>query len=767
MDALQDIRVLDISTGVAGPIVGMFLADFGATVVKVEEPTGDPGRDLPGFAMWNRGKLGVIVDPSDPVRAAWLESQAAGADILVTNGTEQLARFGLDSDTLLRTNQRLILTEMPRYLAGYTPWAGGHESGELLSAIGGRSARQYSVSGDPVASVYPTPLYVQGLWATLCSVAALVEREDSGWGQRVTVTGVNALQQLCGVGLHDPDAPDANTSTGPGGFNPIYRRLLAGDGKWFGCGALGAKFEPLAMGALGLTDELNGDRLKGQTANLIKPENVAWVRELVAAAALQKTRAEWLEKFDELGIPCGPLQDRDEWLDHPQIRAIGMRAEVDDPERGPVVMPGVPLWLTSTPGEVRGPAPLLGQHDGEVPTWEAQPRMDGEPPVRPGPLHDYTVLNSGWFVAVPYSGSLLAQLGANVVKVEPPKPDGFREGGYFWNRGMTSLIIDLQSPEGLAAFHRITERSDAFIDGLRPGVTDRLGIDYDSLKKINPTIVTASLSGYGEGGPLGDKAGVDMVMQVMSGMMKAEGGDGEPVATTNALIDTTAAAAIALAVTLGLFHRARTGEGQRTWEALAATSCFLQGGEMTRFAGREPARVGGTDFKGPGAYDRIYRTSDGWVRVEAARGVDGEAAVLRAGIGVDDGALAVDPAKAIEEALADVTAERAVEAFNSAGLAAVLVRKGSQVVRDPRLLEAQYLHVRPSDDGRFICVAGPMAKFSRTGLTTRLDPPGFGEHTRKVLESAGFSESEIADLLGTGAVVQGGPVAHIVPTPYR
>ncbi len=521
------------------------------------------------------------------------------------------------------------------------------------------------------------------------------------------------------------------------------------------------------MEAFGLADELNGERLKGQTANLITADNIAWVREIVAEASLKKPRAEWLEIFDSLGVPCGPLNDRDEWLDDPQIRAIGMRVEVDDPERGSVVMPGVPLNLTSTPGQVRGPAPMLGQHDGDVATWEPQPTMEGKPAVRPGPLHGYTILNSGWFVATPFSGSLLAQLGANVVKIEGPTPDGFRAMAYFWNRGMTSLILDLQSPEGVAAFRRLAEHSDAFVDGLRPGVTKRLGIDYDSLSKINPAIVTASLSGYGEGGPLSDRAGLDMVIQAMSGMMKAEGGDSEPVANGLAINDTTSSALMALAITLGLFHRARTGEGQRTWEALAATSCYLQSGEMTRFDGRESSIIGGSDFKGPGPYDRIYRTSDGWIRIEADRGVDGAGAVLHAGLGIDDAALALDPTKAIEEALVDVASVAAIEAFNGVGLAAVSVRKGSEVVRDPRLHEAQFLHVRPSDDGRFMCFAGPMATFSRTGLTTRLDAPGFGEHTSTVLHSAGFSDDEIAELIDHGAVVQGGPVAHVVPVSYR
>jgi crotonobetainyl-CoA:carnitine CoA-transferase CaiB-like acyl-CoA transferase len=541
MEALQEVRVLDLSTGVTGPIVGMFLADFGATVVKVEVPEGDHARDDPGFATWNRGKRGVVIDPSDPTALAWLATQAAGADVLVTNGSEQLGRFGLDSDALLRTNSRLILTEVPPYLRGYTPWAGGHESGELLSALGGKSARQYSDSGDPAASVYPTVLYVQGLWATVCTVAALVEREGSGWGQRVTVTGINGFQQLW-VDGQDPDGSDSNTALSASGRRPLYTRLLAGDGKWFGLGALGAKFESAVLDVLELRGLLSEERMGGRVENLNAPDNYKWGHKVVGEAALKKPRAEWLEILDSLGVPCGPLDDRDEWLDHPQIRAIGMRVEVDDPERGAVIMPGVPLNLTATPGLVQGPAPMLGQHDGKVPTWDPQPSAEGRPPVRPGPLHGYTILNSGWFLAVPYAGMLLAQLGANVVKVEAPTPDWFRGNGYFYNRGMTSLVLDLQSPKGVAAFNRVVEHADAFVDGLRPGVTKRLGIDYDSLVKINPAIVTASLSGYGEGGPLSERGGFDMVIQAMSGMMKAEGGEDEPVANALAVCDRTTSA---------------------------------------------------------------------------------------------------------------------------------------------------------------------------------------------------------------------------------
>jgi crotonobetainyl-CoA:carnitine CoA-transferase CaiB-like acyl-CoA transferase len=767
MDALQDIRVLDLSTGVAGPIVGMFLTDFGAETVKVETPAGDPARAKAGFAMWNRGKKGVVVDPSDASRVDWLRQQALGADVLVCNSEEQLAQYGLSSDVLLRENGRLVLAEIPAYLPGYTPWAGGHESGELLSAVGGQSWRQNSVSGDPVDSVYPTVLYTHAVWATVCTVAALVEREGSGAGQRVTVGGTNGLQELITYLLViNPDGGDPSTAVGAGGRHPTYTRMLAGDGKWFGCGALGPKFETALLGALGLSDMLKEERMGGMVQNLVLPDNIDWAQKKVADAFLTKSRDEWLEILDGLGIPCGPLEDRDDWLDHPQVKAVGMRVEVQDPERGAVVMPGVPINLTGTPGKVRGPAPMLGQHNDEVAAWDPQPEAPAAPPVRPGPLHGYTILNSGTFVASPFAGCLLAELGANVIKVEPPTGDPFRVNGYAGNRAMRSLAIDLSKPEGQAAFHQAVRNADAFIDGLRPGVTKKLNIDYDSLKEINPGIVTMSLSAYGEGGELSHKGGVDMVIQAMSGMMKAQGGDSDPVANTIAVVDNTTAAMSALLITLGLFNKARTGEGQRCWDALLATATYLQGGEITRYEGRPASPIGGLDFKGPGAYDRMYQVSDGWIRIQAGPGVDGKAAAIASGL-VEASALEGDAVRALSDALESRTVQEAVDAFNAAGLAAVPVRKISQVVRDPRLLESEFLHVRQGDDGGYIIDPGKYAVFSRTARFGNKIPPGIGEHSVKVLTEVGVDEETISKLIADGVVVQGGPMRHALAAAYR
>ncbi|HEV3312881.1 MAG TPA: CoA transferase [Chloroflexota bacterium] len=771
MDALANIRVVDLTTGIAGPIAGMFMADFGADVIKVETPTGDPSRMDSGFAMWNRGKRGVTIDPADPQSLAWLENQIKGADVLLTNGSSQLGQFALNSYELVAAAPRLIVSELPSYLRGFTPWHGGGESSQLLSAIGGMSWRQSSVTGSPVELINPTVLYVHGLWGAVCTVAALIERQRSGAGQLVEVSGINALTLLAMPFLViDPDRNDPSTATGAGGRHPTYTRVQAGDGCWLTIGGLGSKFEMAVIEALGLSELLADERIAGSTQNILLPENFKWVNERISEAFLTKDRAEWLSIFEALGVPCGPVDDREDWLDHPQVRAIGMRAEIQDPERGQVVMPGIPLNLTLTPGRIQRPAPKLGQHNGEVEVWKPQP-FTGEKlrPIRPGPLAGVTVLNTGPFVATPYAGSLLAELGARVIKIEQTATDSFRQFAYGYNGGVESLSIDLKAQEGLKAFYRLIEHADAFIDGLRPGVTTKLKIDYDSLSAVNPSIVTLSLSGFGEVGELSQKGGVDMVIQGMSGMMKAQGGSDDPVITSIAIIDIATAVMSSLAICLALHSKGQTGQGQRTWDALAATATYLQGRDLVRFENRPAPNVGAEDFLGDSALDRMYEVSDGWICVRSTQGSDEVAAAAEV-LGIDPAELS-DNSKAMQlmaEHIQPWIGQDIVDAFNAAGLPSVRVRRVTEVIRDPRLLEAQMVYLYPTAEGGYVTGTGTYATFSQAARRGFKFAPGVGEHTRKILESAGLNGDEIQRLMDDGIVVQGKSVQLLsLPPVYR
>jgi crotonobetainyl-CoA:carnitine CoA-transferase CaiB-like acyl-CoA transferase len=768
VEALEGFRVVELTTGIAGPIVGMFLADFGAEVIKVEPPEGDPARSDPGFAVWNRGKKSVVADPADEGRRQWVAELVAGADVCVVSEASLLAAYGLSSAGLLRDAPRLVLVETPAYPGG-APWHGGAESHGLLAAALGVAWRQSSYDGGPVESVARFLLQVHGVWATVCTVAALLERERSGFGQLVRVTGANAAMEA-NVGSYsiDPARPDPPTGIGPGGRHPTYTRFVAGDGKWLASGALGAKFERQLLEVLGLTWMLDEERMGGRVENLIQPGNILWAHEQTARAFLSKDRDEWLDIMAGLGIPCGALADRQDWLDHAQVRGIGMRAEVDDPERGPVVMPGVPVNLTGSPGRVRGPAPALGQHSGSVTPTPAVAPPDGPPPLSNGPLTGYRILDMGTFVAGPYAGSLLAELGADVIKVEPLGGDPFRVSGFVFNRGMRSLAINLAVPDGADAFRRLAAACDVVVESMRPGVTAKLGIDYDALARVHPGMITVSLSAYGEGGPLSSRGGVDMVLQAMSGMMSAQGGDSEPVANTIAIIDVTTGAMLALSTCLALLHRQRTGQGQRVWCSLAGTATYLQSGELVRFAGRTPSPTGGRDFLGPDPLDRYYPTSDGWVRVQAAPSAPVTAAALAdAGLAVDAAAFDTDRAAALGGALAGLSSAEAARRLTAAQVPAVAARRISTVVRDPQLLMSEFSHIREAADGSTFVTPGRYAAFSRTPRSGVLLSPGVGEHARAALASAGLETEEIEELVSSGVVQAGEPMPQSLPTAYR
>jgi crotonobetainyl-CoA:carnitine CoA-transferase CaiB-like acyl-CoA transferase len=475
-----------------------------------------------------------------------------------------------------------------------------------------------------------------------------------------------------------------------------------------------------------------------------------------------------------LGIPCGALADRQDWLDHDQVRGIGMRAEVDDPERGRVVMPGVPVNLTGSPGRVRGPAPALGQHDGEVSARVPDAARAGDasaaggPPLSNGPLVGFRILDMGTFVAGPYAGSLLSELGADVIKVEPLGGDPFRVSGFVFNRGMRSLAINLAVPDGADAFRRLAAASDVVVESMRPGVTTKLGIDYDALAQVHPGVITVSLSAYGEGGPLSGRGGVDMVLQAMSGMMSAQGGDSEPVANTIAIIDVTTGAMLALSTCLALLHRQRTGQGQRAWCSLAGTATYLQSGEIVRFAGRTPSPTGGRDYLGADPFDRYYPTTDGWIRIQASGPASVTAeALAAAGLDVDAAAFASDPAAALAAALAGLSSQEAAQRLTAAEVPAVPARRISSVVRDPQLLMSEFSHIREAADGSTFVTPGRYAVFSRTPRSGVLLSPGVGEHARQALAGAGLAPEEIEGLISSGVVQAGDPMPQSLPTAYR
>jgi len=743
----------------------MFFADFGADVFSVEHGADGSGNDRPGFAVWNRGKTRVAIDRGDPAQAGRLTELLLGADICVVRHLDELETYGIDASRLMHANPRLVLLVLPPY-ARSTPWAGGDESHALLSAAGGVAWRQSSTDGGPIDLRAPVLLYMHGLWATACVVAALVERESSGYGQMVRVCGLHSvLLTAAGVTSVNPDTPDVSTAVGVGGRHPTYTRYLSADGRWIACGALGGKFESRLLEALGLGHVLDDPRIGGRVENIILASNVDWVRALVAASFGARGSEDLLCTISALGIPCGVVGRTQDWLDHPQVRAIGMRHDLPDAAAGHESTIGVPVVLTATPGRVRPPA--ADQHWSAVRTRPAPPARPAIAPIRPGPLSGYRAIDLGTFVAGPYAGSLLAELGADVIKIEPPSGDPFRQMGFVYNRGMRSLALDLGTQDGVNALHAVVRGSDLVIDTLRPGVSAKLGVDHDRLAAEKPDIVTVSVSAFGETGPLAGLPGVDMVIQAMSGMMTHQGDLEEPVASTNPVIDVATATMTVLGGLIALFHRKRTGRGQRVWTSLVAAATYLQVEELLRYDGRPPLREGEPNHRGDDGLNRFHATRDGWLRIAHPQRDPLAVGRMLDVFGIPRHLALDGQAHLLAQSLAAMTADAAVEAFARCGIAAVRAKRVTEFVREAVAAGEDFIDVLRASDGSFFVVPGRLANFSRTPRGGPMPVPGIGQHSIDVLTEAGVTPETVAQLLAAGVATAGGPWPQKLFAAYR
>ena len=392
------------------------------------------------------------------------------------------------------------------------------------------------------------------------------------------------------------------------------------------------------------------------------------------------------------------------------------------------------------------------------------------------PLAGYRVLELAHLVAGPLCGLYLADMGADVIKIEAPgagdasrtaygtQYDGESAVFITVNRNKRSVAIDLARPEGRAAFERLVASADVVVEAYRGGVAERLGIDWARLAPINPRLVYCSLSAFGPDGPWRDKPGVDMLVQAMGGLMAVMGEpDGPPVLCGAPVLDTIGALMAGQGVVTALLHRERTGEGQRLDVSLLNGTLLAHAARLSIFlaTGEEPGRWGsGHPYIVP---FQAFQASDGWVYV--AVWVDRLWAPFCEAIG--EPALAVDPRYATRADRLDRRAElgeRLAKIFGGGTVAQWMARleahdvlcapvnryadlpNDAQVRATGMLVEQD--HPRA---GRFRTLDTPI-RFSRTPGTIRTPAPALGEHTEAVLTEAGLTPAEISSLRGAGVI---------------
>ena len=749
------VRVLDFTGGVAGPMGCGLLAQFGADVVKVEPPAGDRMAAHPGYLAWNCNKRRLVIDLETPGGLAAARALLAEADVAVFDAPPGgLERLGLDGETLTRDHPRLVHLWVPMF--GTTGrWSTVPPAESLMQAVSGVAWAQSSWEDVPVHLVTPQVAYGHAQAIAAAAAAALFERSRSGLGQAVVCSGVHGMAAVqSGGAIRAEGVMRIVGGRGTRGGSPNYRLYRCADGEWLFLATLFMPFFLKALEAVDLIEILAEEGIDGEIANLQKaPGNQMAIARLDACFA-ERPRHEWLEILHAAGVPSGPVGERDAYFASEQVAANAMRVELHHPELGTVVVPGVSSKLTETPGAVRA---LMVDTTLDDMGWALRPSAPLPAVVRTEPpLAGIRVLDLGVVIAGPFGPTILANYGADVIKVEPPEGDSFRTsalGFAGWNRGKRGVVLDLKTPEGLATFYEMVRTADVVMDNYRLGVCERLKIDHATLSAINPRIITCSVLGYGKEGPLAPDPGFDPLLQALSGMMAAQGGDGEPVFHTLPVNDEATGLQAAFAVVTALNARERTGRGQHLWTSLANQGVLCQSGELTWFEGRPPAPVGYRDCAGTGALEGLYPCANGWIAIAATRPGGFEA--LCEALGEprwreqwpDPGA---EPrtgglAEAIAAKLAGVERDEVLAALHGRGVPAVAAVTRDQTTTDPWLHANGFWEEYALAPYGTVAGVRSYAGFSRTPGGFRYPAPQLGEHTEEVLGGLGRSAEREAE----------------------
>jgi len=751
VSAYRGVRIADFSQGIAGPMAAMFLGDFEAEVVKVEPPGGDRLKDHPGYLTFNRNKQVVTLDLAEPSGLAAARDLIAGADVaLFSEPPGRLEALGLDAATLCAAHPALVHAWMPPYgVRGDWSRIAPHHS--LLTALSGVAFRQGCSADQPVHLVLPALWYGQGVLGASAIGAALLERQRSGKGQAVTVSGLHGLSEVSGPVrvLDQPPLPRG----APQGASPSYRLYECADGRWFFLGCLFANFYLKVFEALGIEDRWEALALDPPLA-----------RDTLTAIFRTRPRTEWLQILQDYGAPCAPVGPREAWFAGEVVAEGELRQLFQHPLLGEVAVPSPPARLCETPGSIRGLArPIVSP-----PAWPPRdaPAGTGEGDSS-APLDGVRVLDLGTVIAGAHAGGVLANLGADVIKIEPAEGDPFRsDGGGFcaYNRGKRGLGLDLKQAAARELFYDLVRQADVVLDNYRFGVRGRLGIDYAALKAINPRIISCSINAYGDKGPRAALPGFDPLLQAEGGMQQAQGGADEPILHTIPVNDVATSAVVSLSVVAALNARERTGEGQEILTSLMAQSLTFQLAEVVAYEGRPANDVGGRDCLGVRALHRFYACADGWLALVCERPDEAQALgrVLGVEIGADaltaprDGSLAQALAEALETRPRDI----AVRELLAAGVPAAPALRAAEALESDWLWENRTLERWTHPRLGHIIGVRAYADFSRTPAGFRHPTPDLGEHSTQLLAELGVDPDRIAALLETGAIFE---PAHIAP----
>jgi crotonobetainyl-CoA:carnitine CoA-transferase CaiB-like acyl-CoA transferase len=748
--------VSDLGLGLAGGVPGMVLADLGADVTRLVGEPAPIDAGLPWGRAWHRDKRVATADPGE------VRERLATADVALVYGPEhRVEGRGLGWRDAHRANPALVYA---RCRPSRTATGPVEDHGLLVEARTGFCTQLAGHRPGPIFADLRAPGAGAALILTTSVLALLRRREltgSGGWAETSLYDGMLATLG-CMIGRSERAAPEVEGYWERGSTFPNFLFRCA-DGELVQVWVGGKGMYPKVIDVLGDEPSTEG-YYQDQATGALGVRAARW-----QATFATETRDTWIERLRAAGIAAEPVYGPGEVLAEPYVAEVGLALSRREGGHEDVV---VATPISVLPLDVGAP----GDGSGDA--------VGGRTDPVPGPrlLEGLKVLDFSAFVAGPLAAEVLADLGAEVVKVEPPQGEAMRGAAYAiaaCQRGKRSLAMDINAPESRPVVERLIGWADVVLHNFRVGVSERLGIDEASVARINPTAVYCHASAFGTSGSRARFPANDALMQAVTGFEQAIGGEGnDPIAATWIPLDMLGGWVAGGGILAGLYARAREGGGRRVVTSLLGAALLPHSGVFQRDGAvvRGPRVDAAQTGFGPGY--RIYQAGDGgwlalvvpdpeaWDRLRSLPGVDGlptAYAPLRGDGGEHDPAARAE--RVLEAAFATAPAADWVDRLHAAGIPAERVEEMDRdrfrraILDDPLNRQlGRVVAYETADWGHFEQI-GPLLRCgpdAGEGLAAGppLMLPGAGEHTVAVLSDLGFAGAEIDGLLAAKAVRQ-------------
>jgi crotonobetainyl-CoA:carnitine CoA-transferase CaiB-like acyl-CoA transferase len=600
----------------------MVLSDYGAFVVKVERPGGGPDAGTLMRKAWERGKWSVEIDLETEEGRTRLHRLVERADIFIESfHADQAARYGVTHDDVTALNPSTIHCAIAGYPAG-SPWADRAAYDHLVAARMGLFPEFEYGAGRPLFLGHPSLHYSTGLLAAIGALAALRARRFTGRGQLVSTSLFDGFMAQMPMNWSWNSNGQyylarEGKKQGLGRTRLICDPFCCADGEWVYVHTGGDGAFKSLMDILGIGDGIRAVPPPEMVVPLDDDE--VEVIEHVRGAFLNKTRDEWMKLFREADIASMPALRPGEAMADDQVEFANIVVEIDDPDLGPIRQIGPVSKFSESPAGTPTSAPAVGANNADFAELMARPlptvSASGEPISQP--LEGIRILDFGTFFAVPYGARILSDLGADVIKIEAPGSDPMRaltdafEGA---QRGKRTIAVDLTTDAGRAVVMDLVASADVVLHNFRPGKAEKLGIGYEQVKAINPTIIYSYHPGLGSAGPKSHLKAFAPLMAAFAGSLFEGSGINAPAKRNLGNEDYYNAFLEVLTTLMALEYRAKTGRGQLLETPLLHAALFSQ---THIFLDQEGAVLTGLkldeDRMGWSALYRLYRTSDGWI----------------------------------------------------------------------------------------------------------------------------------------------------------